>query len=163
MTRLSSIGLMEHVGVRNYLSYFRFLRSKLRDGGRLLNHCITRPHNNARARTGAFIDRYVFPDGELTGSGRIITAAQDAELEVRHEENLREHYALTLAGWCANLRDNWDECVAEVGEGTARVWGLYMAGSRWGFERNGIQLHQVLAVRVGPDGDAAYPLRPSFT
>ena len=84
--------------------------------------------------TGRFIDRYVFPDGELTGSGRIITAAQDAGLEVRHEENLREHYALTLAHWCANLVDNWDACVAEVGEATARVWGLYMAGSRYGFE-----------------------------
>jgi cyclopropane-fatty-acyl-phospholipid synthase len=160
---VSSIGLTEHVGVRNYPSYFGFLRDKLRDGGRLLNHCITRPHNNTRTHPGAFIDRYVFPDGELTGSGRIIMAAQDAQLEVRHEENLREHYALTLAGWCANLRDNWTECVAEVGEGTARVWGLYMAGSRLGFERNVIQLHQVLAVRVAPDGTSSYPLRPAFT
>ncbi|MGH3507339.1 MAG: class I SAM-dependent methyltransferase [Nocardioidaceae bacterium] len=160
---ISSIGLTEHVGVRNYQTYFSFLRGKLRDGGRLLNHCITRPHNNTRARTGAFIDRYVFPDGELTGSGRIITAAQDAELEVKHEENLREHYALTLAGWCRNLKENWGACVEEVGTGTARVWGLYMAGSRLGFERNGIQLHQVLAVRVGRDGQASYPLRPSWT
>ena len=63
---------------------------------------------------------------------------------MQHEENLRRHYALTLAGWCRNLAENWDECVAEVGEGTARVWGLYMAGSRLGFERNEIQLHQVL-------------------
>ena len=55
------------------------------------------------------------------------------------------HYAKTLAGWCRNLRENWDECVAEVGEGTARVWGLYMAGSRLAFERNEIQLHHVLA------------------
>ena len=111
-----------------YPAYFSFLRDRLRPGGRLLNHCITRPSNRAGATSAAFIDRYVFPDGELTGSGRIITAIQDAGLEVRHEENLREHYALTLAGWCRNLVDNWDECVAEVGEGTARVWGLYMAG-----------------------------------
>ena len=96
-------------------------------GGRLLNHCITRPDNRP-TQTGAFIDRYVFPDGELTGSGKIITEAQDAGLEVQHEENLRVHYAMTLAGWCANLEEHWDECVAEVGEGTARVWGLYMAG-----------------------------------
>ena len=68
-----------------------------------------------------------------------------------HEENLREHYALTLAGWCRNLVENWDECVAEVGEGTARVWGLYMAGSRLAFERNEIQLHQVLAARTTDD------------
>ena len=73
---------------------------------------------------------------------------QNVGLEVRHEENLREHYAMTLNGWCENLADNWDECVAEVGEGTAKVWGLYMAGSRLSFERNEIQLHQVLATKT---------------
>ena len=157
---VSSIGLTEHIGVHNYPSYFTFIQSKLRDGGRLLNHSITRPDNRAHAKAGSFIDRYVFPDGELTGSGRIITEIQDVGLEVRHEENLREHYALTLAGWCQNLVDNWDACVAEAGEGTARVWGLYMAGSRLGFERNVVQLHQVLAVKLGPKGQAGLPLRP---
>lgn len=158
---ISSIGLMEHVGVKNYPAYFGFVREHLREGGRLLNHCITRPDNTPR-ETGAFIDRYVFPDGELIGSGTIITHAQDAGLEVVHEENLRRHYAMTLRDWCANLVEHWDECVAEVGEGTARVWGLYMAGSRLGFERNEIQLHQVLAVHTGPDGDDGFPLRPSW-
>jgi cyclopropane-fatty-acyl-phospholipid synthase len=158
---VSSIGLTEHIGVRNYPSYFSFLRDKLVPGGRILNHCITRPDNTATG-TGAFIDRYVFPDGELTGSGRIITDMQDLGLEVRHEENLREHYALTLKGWCENLVANWDECVREVGEGTAKVWGLYMAGSRLSFERNEIQLHQVLAVRPDADGNAHFPLRPDW-
>ena len=69
---VSSIGLTEHIGVRNYPSYFGFLRDRMRPQGRLLNHCITRPHNQHQ-ETGAFIDRYVFPDGELTGSGKIIT------------------------------------------------------------------------------------------
>jgi cyclopropane-fatty-acyl-phospholipid synthase len=159
---LSSIGLTEHIGVRNYPAYFSFIRSRLRPGGRVLNHCITRPDNRSRAETGPFIDRYVFPDGELTGSGRIITAMQDAGLEVRHEENLREHYALTLQGWCRNLRENWDECVAEAGLGTAKVWGLYMAGSRIGFDCNGIQLHQVLASRTERSGDSGFPLRPTW-
>lgn len=159
---VSSIGLLEHVGVRNYPAYFSFLLDKLRDGGRLLNHCITRPVNNGRATAGAFIDRYVFPDGELTGSGTIIAAAQDSGFEVRHEENLREHYALTLKAWCANLVANWDACVDEVGVGTARVWGLYMAGSRLGFETNDVQLHQVLAVKPAPNGDAHWPLRPTW-
>nr|WP_084528220.1 cyclopropane-fatty-acyl-phospholipid synthase family protein [Nocardioides dokdonensis] len=158
---VSSIGLTEHVGVKNYPSYFGFVRDHLRDGGRLLNHCINRPDNVPR-ETGAFIDRYVFPDGELTGSGTIISRAQDAGLEVVHEENLRRHYALTLRDWCANLVEHWDACVEEVGEATARVWGLYMAGSRLGFERNEIQLHQVLAVRTGADGDDGFPLRPSW-
>ncbi len=158
---VSSIGLTEHIGVRNYPVYFTHLLNRLRPEGRLLNHCITRAHNR-REETGAFIDRYVFPDGELTGSGRIISAAQDAGFEVMHEENLRRHYALTLREWCANLRDNWDECVAEVGEGTARVWGVYMAGSRIGFERNEVQLHQVLAVRTGEDGQDGFGLRPEW-
>lgn len=158
---VSSIGLLEHVGVRRYGSYFRFLRDALRPGGRMLNHCITRPHNR-RQETGAFIDRYVFPDGELTGVGRIVTAAQDAGLEVLHVEDLRHHYALTLRDWCRNLVEHWDACVEEVGVGTARVWGLYMAGSRLGFERNGIQLHQVLLSRTTDDGSNDWPLRPAW-
>jgi cyclopropane-fatty-acyl-phospholipid synthase len=158
---VSSIGLTEHIGIANYSAYFRFLRSKLRTGGLLLNHCITRPDNRSAPAASGFIDRYVFPDGELTGSGRIITEAQDAGLEVLHEENLRPHYALTLHEWCANLVEHWDEAVAEVGLGTARVWGLYMAGSRLGFERNVVQLHQVLAVKMDERGGGVdLPLRP---
>ena len=65
-----------------------------------------------------------------------------------HEENLRHHYALTLRDWCRNLVEHWDEAVAEVGLPTAKVWGLYMAGSRLGFETNVVQLHQVLAVKL---------------
>ena len=158
---VSSLGLTEHIGVANYPAYFGFLKSKMRPGALLLNHCITRPDNRTGATAGGFIDRYVFPDGELTGSGRIITEAQDAGLEVVHEENLRQHYAMTLRDWCANLVEHWDEAVAEVGLGTAKVWGLYMAGSRLGFERNVIQLHQVLAVKLDErGGDGGLPLRP---
>jgi cyclopropane-fatty-acyl-phospholipid synthase len=160
---VSSIGLTEHIGVRNYPAYFAFLRDRLRPGGRLLNHCITRPENTHRPRVrDGFIDRYVFPDGELTGSGRIITEVQNVGLEVFHEENLREHYARTCGAWCQNLVKHWDVCVEEVGEATARVWGLYLAGSRLGFERNRIQLHQVLAVRPHADGGSGMPLRPDW-
>ncbi|TFB54153.1 class I SAM-dependent methyltransferase [Cryobacterium tagatosivorans] len=161
---VSSIGLLEHIGVRNYPSYFRFLQARLRPGGLLLNHCITRPDNRSEPSTRGFIDRYVFPDGELTGSGRIISAAQDVGLEVLHEENLRQHYAMTLRDWCANLARHWDEAVAEVGLHTAKVWGLYMAGSRLAFETGGIQLHQVLAVRPDAAGSVGdLPLRPWWT
>lgn len=158
---VSSIGLIEHIGVRNYPAYFEAIRERLRPGGRLLNHSITRSHNQPTA-TGAFIDRYVFPDGELIGSGTVIAAAQDAGLEVQHSENIRRHYALTLAGWSRNLVENWDECVAEVGEGTARVWGLYMAGSRLAFERDEIELHHVLATRTDQGGDPSFPMRPDW-
>jgi len=158
---ISSIGLTEHIGVRNYPSYFGFLLDRLKPGGRLLNHCITRPDNHFR-HTGAFIDRYIFPDGELIGSGRIIAEAQDAGFEVRHEENLREHYALTLAAWSDNLVAHWDEAVAEVGHPTAKIWGLYLAACRVGFERNNTQLHQVLAVKLDDDANAHFPLRPTW-
>ncbi len=160
---VSSIGLTEHIGVANYPAYFAFLRSKLRPGGRLLNHCITRPDNRHTPRVKrGFIDRYVFPDGELTGVGRISTEIQDAGLEVRHVESLREHYAMTCAAWCANLVEQWDECVAEVGLAVARTWGLYLAGSRLGFETDQIELHQVLAVRRHDDGASDMPLRPTW-
>ncbi|RYJ00019.1 MAG: SAM-dependent methyltransferase, partial [Actinomycetales bacterium] len=135
---------------------------RLKPEGRLLNHSITRA-DNKKTSTGAFIDRYVFPDGELTGSGRMITEIQDAGLEVHHEENLRMHYAKTLSGWNQNLVEHWDACVAEVGEATARTWGLYIAGSRMGFETNEIQLHQVLATKTTPEGSSGYPLRPTWT
>jgi cyclopropane-fatty-acyl-phospholipid synthase len=160
---VSSIGLTEHIGVANYPAYFSFLGSKLRPGGRLLNHSITRPNNFHPARVrGGFIDRYVFPDGEVTGVGRIITDLQNAGLEPRHEENLREHYGRTCAAWCENLVANWDACVAEAGEATAKVWGLYLAGSRLGFERRQVELHQVLAVRPDERGNASFPLRPTW-
>ncbi len=70
----------------------------------------------------------------------------DDGFEVRHEENLREHYAKTLAAWCANLDAHWPEAVTEVGLGAPRVWPLYMAGIRLGFDHNRIELHQVLGV-----------------
>ncbi len=159
---VSSIGLTEHVGARNLPGYFRFLAARLREGGRLLNHCITRPSTRERHRTGPFIDRYVFPDGELEGVGTIVSAMQDNGFEVRHQENLREHYARTLAAWCENLDANWDEAVSEAGVRRARVWALYMAASRLAFERRRIELHQVLGVKPSTSGAASMPLRPDW-
>jgi cyclopropane-fatty-acyl-phospholipid synthase len=159
---VSSIGLTEHIGAANLASYFSFLSGKLRAEGRMLNHTITRPSNLERQRTGKFIDRYVFPDGELEGPGTILSAMHDNGFEVRHEENLREHYAMTLREWGANLERGWEEAVREVGERRARAWRLYMAASRFGFDRNTIQLHQTLGVKVAADGRSGMPLRPDW-
>ena len=159
---VSSIGLTEHVGKGQLPGYFRFLRAKLQPEGRLLNHCITRPTTKWPARAGKFINRYVFPDGELEAVGTIVSAMQDNGLEVRHEENLREHYAQTLRAWVANLEEHWEESVREVGESRARVWRLYMAASRLGFDRDHIELHQVLGVRTADDGTSGMPLRPTW-
>ena len=91
---VSSIGLTEHIGKANFAGVLPPLRSRLKPEGRLLNHCITRPDGNGGGvRAGGFIDRYIFPDGELEGPGTIVSAMHDNGFEVRHEENLREHYA----------------------------------------------------------------------
>jgi cyclopropane-fatty-acyl-phospholipid synthase len=159
---ISSIGLTEHIGVRQLPAYFEFLLRRLRPGGRLLNHCITVPTNETGVQKRGFITRYIFPDGELTGVGRIVSTMHEVGFEVRHEENLREHYALTTAAWSANLDAHWDESVAEVGLAKARTWRLYLAGVRLGFERNTVQLHQVLGVKPHPDGRADMSLRPDW-
>ena len=156
---VSSIGLTEHIGLKQLSGYFQFLYGRLRPGGRLLNHCITMPTNAEGVKRGWFIQRYVFPDGELTGVGRLVSEMQDIGFEVRHEENLREHYGMTTRDWSTNLNAHWDEVVAEVGIGKARVWRLYLAGVQLAFEQNGIQLHQVLGVKPHPDGNAEVPLR----
>jgi cyclopropane-fatty-acyl-phospholipid synthase len=159
---ISSIGLTEHVGKDQLAAYFAFLYARLRPRGRLLNHCITRPNNrHPLLLRGGFVDRYVFPDGELLGPGHLASEIHDAGFELRHEENLREHYARTLAAWSANLEAHWPQAVAEVGEERARVWRLYMAGSRVSFTEDYLELHQMLGVKTR-QGDAGMPLRPSW-
>jgi cyclopropane-fatty-acyl-phospholipid synthase len=86
---------------------------------------------------------------------------QAPSFEVRHVESLREHYALTLRAWVANLEANWEEAVAEVGAARARVWRLYMAASALNFEAGRTQVHQVLAVRADR-GRSGMPLRTTF-
>ena len=160
---VSSIGITEHIGKANVPGYFKFLNGKLKEGGRMLNHCITRPDNTGPSiYKDGFINRYVFPDGELEGPGWLAGVMNDNGFEIRHEENLREHYSKTLMAWCDNLDAHWDEAVAEVGMGTARVWKLYMAGCILGFDRNVVQLHQILGVKLNKDGSSGMPLRPDW-
>jgi len=159
---ISSVGMSEHVGDKQLDEYFAHLRKLLSDDGRLLNHCITRPHGGLKARAGAFIDRYIFPDGELSGPDRVIEAMTNAGFELRHSEDLREHYAMTLAKWCENLTSHWEEAVAEVGLTRARLWNLYMTMSRIGFETNGIQIHQFLGDPTTANGISKFPLRPDW-
>ncbi|CAB4828239.1 MAG: methyltransferase domain-containing protein [Actinobacteria bacterium] len=182
---ISSIGMFEHVGRRSMELYIRSLYHLLKPGGRFLNHAIGRPAtrdlnpNPTRIKEltrqvsiaaglrgpsrvhSPFIERYVFPDGELHEVGTLVSMFQAHGFEVRHLEGLREHYALTLRQWVKNLEARWDQACAEVGAERARVWRLYMAGSAVGFERHHLEIHQVLCVR--PEiGDAKMPLRPMF-
>lgn len=159
---VSSVGMSEHVGDSNLDLYFSHLHSLIKDKGRILNHCITRPRSDQTAKTGAFIDRYIFPDGELSAPSRVTEALHDAGFELRHSENLREHYAKTLFKWCENLNSNWDAAVSEVGENRARIWNLYMQMCRIGFESNSIQIHQFLGVDNDEFGRNTFPLRLKF-
>ena len=159
---ISSIGMFEHVGLARLDEYFDRMHGLVRPGGRFLNHAISRPAGErARFDRRGFINRYVFPDGELHEVGAVVSAVQRARFEARHMESLREHYARTLRCWVANLERSWTEAVAEVGAARARVWRLYMAGSALNFEANRTAIHQVLAVR--PDGGRSdMPLRPDW-
>jgi cyclopropane-fatty-acyl-phospholipid synthase len=160
---ISSIGMFEHVGSRRTAEYLGALRRLLRPGGRLLNHAISRPaRERTEMRSRSFINRYVFPDGELMEAGQVVSAAQSAELEARNLENLREHYNLTLRHWVANLEANWDDSVAQVGEARTRVWHLYLAGAAENFRRGAIYVHQLLAVRPTASGGSGMALRPDW-
>ncbi|GGX99225.1 SAM-dependent methyltransferase [Streptomyces anandii] len=158
---ISSIGMAEHVGAARYLEYTRALYALLKPGGRLLNHQIgRRPQGDESSyHVDEFIDAYVFPDGELAPIGTTVTQLERAGFEVRDVESLREHYALTLRRWVANLEADWARAVRLTSPGRARVWKLYMAASALAFERNRIGVNQVLAVRSPESGDSGMPLR----
>jgi cyclopropane-fatty-acyl-phospholipid synthase len=159
---ISSVGMVEHVGRAKLPLYFADLHRLLRPGGRLLNHGISLPGDPALGavaprvggaplpRARSFVERFVFPDGELHEIGAMVSVMQAAGFEARHVESLREHYAATLRAWVANLERGWERAVELAGPGRARVWRLYMSGCALGFEAGQIQIHQVLAVR--PDG-----------
>jgi len=157
---ISSIGMAEHVGAANLAGYAADLFALLRPQGRLLNHAISlRPDDPQQGpESSSFIDRYVFPDGELVPIAAMGAALEDAGFEVRDMEALREHYALTLRAWVANLERNWDGAVAAATPARARVWRLYMTASALSFAANDIGVNQVLAVKPGPDGTSGMPL-----
>jgi cyclopropane-fatty-acyl-phospholipid synthase len=183
---ISSIGMSEHVGRRSLDSYTQVLFDLVRPGGRFLNHAIGRPASfnedpdpskvseisrqvqialglRGPSKIGSpFIERYVFPDGELQEVGTLVSMFQAHGFEVRHLESLREHYALTLRYWVDNLTKRFDEAVEEVGVQRARVWRLYMSGSAVGFERHHLEIHQILCVRP-QHGASGLALRPDFS
>jgi cyclopropane-fatty-acyl-phospholipid synthase len=159
---ISSIGMAEHVGAERYLEYAEVLYQLLKPGGRLLNHQIARPprRDESAYSVDEFIDAYVFPDGELAPIGTTVTQLERAGFEVRDVESIREHYALTLRRWVANLEAQWARAVKLTSPPRARVWRLYMAASAVAFERNRIGVNQVLAVRTPEaSGASGMPLR----
>lgn len=154
--KIASVGMFEHVGLKNLPLYFRIAYRLLKPGGLLLNHAIARSQL-APVHHDSFVERYVFPDGRLVTLTETLAAAQSQGFEVRDVENLREHYELTLRQWVAGLKAHREELLRQVPEKTYRIWLLYLAGSAAAFQRGDIAIYQTLLSR--PDrGKSGLPL-----
>lgn len=144
--KVSSIGMFEHVGLANLPTYLATVQRVLRPGGLFLNHGITHDEEGwNKTLATAFINRYVFPDGELDCVSNIQLGMERAGFEIHDVEGLRPHYALTLRHWVQRLEARREEALREVDEPTYRVWRLYMAACALEFESGGTGVYQVLA------------------
>ncbi len=155
--RIASIGMFEHVGLANLGAYFRQIHDLLKPGGIAMNHGITASTVDSRwvgMGAGEFIDRYVFPNGELPHVSRAISELSAAGLELADAESLRRHYALTLAAWSAAFERHQSALQAIAGERITRIWRVYLAGCAHAFAHGWINLYQLLAFRptVAPRG-----------
>lgn len=166
--RVVSVGMVEHVGLARLSEYFERLYELTAPGGLFMNHGIVAApvarrswaHRQIARRVwgeGEFIDRYVFPDGELVPLGAMVGAAERAGFQTVDVESLRPHYARTLRHWVSRLEGGHDEAAALVGEPTYRVWRLYMAASAHGFASGRLNLAQVLLARRRADGTIDAP------
>lgn len=154
--KLVSVGMFEHVGEALLPAYFNQAWRLLRPGGVFLNHGIARSGAGPLPRGHSFVDRYIFPDGELVPVSTTVRVAEECGFEVRDVENLREHYALTLRHWAERLEAHHDEVCRLTDETTYRIWRL-MCSSAEGFERGQLSLCQTLLSR--PDqGRSRLPL-----
>ncbi|CAK18127.1 C17 cyclopropane fatty acid synthase CfaB [Pseudomonas entomophila] len=158
--KVVSVGMFEHVGHANLELYCRKLFSAVREGGLVMNHGITAKHVDGRPvgrGAGEFIDRYVFPHGELPHISMISASIGEVGLEVVDVESLRLHYAKTLNHWSENLENQLHRAAALVPEQALRIWRLYLAGCAYAFSKGWINLHQILAVKPYADGHHELP------
>jgi len=167
--KIASVGMVEHVGLSHLPVYFASAFRALKAGGLFLNHGIVslreaRPKSIRDKifaklwKADSFIDTYVFPDGKLTASADVISAAEASGFEVRDVESLREHYAMTLRHWVRSLDEKSREAIGIVGNHTYRVWKLYMAGSAHAFATAGINVIQTLLAKPDAVGRSNLPL-----
>jgi cyclopropane-fatty-acyl-phospholipid synthase len=158
--KIASVGMFEHVGQVNMPAYFGKVFALLKPGGLIMNHGITagsiRP-GKLGAGMGEFIEKYIFPGGELLHISHVLRDMAAAHLEIVDVENLRPHYARTLWAWSDALESRLDEArrvlaahKAEDADRILRAYRLYLAGCAMTFEQGWISLHQVLAAK--PDG-----------
>ena len=158
--KIVSVGMFEHVGHANLREYCEILSKAVREGGLVMNHGITSKHTDGRPvgrGAGDFIDRYVFPNGELPHLSMITAEISEAGLEVVDVESLRLHYARTLEHWSQRLEHNLEAAAKQVPEQTLRIWRLYLAGCAYAFARGWINIDQILATKAYADGSLELP------
>jgi cyclopropane-fatty-acyl-phospholipid synthase len=159
--KVASVGMFEHVGLRNLSVYFNVVRRLLKEHGLFLNHGITSSDTHNRAvglGAGEFIGRYVFPKGELPHLHRAVHDMSQQDFEVCDVESLRPHYAKTLGTWSDRFEKHFAQAVAHSSERTARIWRLYLAGCAYAFEQGWVSIYQVLASKQTKPGRTALPL-----
>ncbi|EST38254.1 hypothetical protein N566_08520, partial [Streptomycetaceae bacterium MP113-05] len=155
---VSTIEMGEHVGDAEYPAFAKTLYGKLRPGGRVLVQQMSRGANAPGG--GAFIESYIAPDMHMRPLGRTLALLEEAGLEVRGTESIREHYVRTIRAWHDTLEARWNDFTDLVGEHTARVWRLYLVGGALAFEERRMGVDQLLAVRPSAEGTADLPPTP---
>lgn len=161
--KISSIGMSEHIGLKNYPRYFHKINTLLRDRGMVLNHAIARSSKKTKRAAAKirperkFILKYIFPGSELTPVGSTTDCMEETGFEVHDVESWREHYALTLRAWCKNLSANKDAAIEMVGAERYRLWVAYLAGGSGGFTNGSIKLFQVVATKRASKGLSGMP------
>jgi len=150
--RITSVGMFEHVGRKNLPGYFRKVHDLLADDGVAMNHGITSSDAESGETAlggGEFIDRYVFPDGELPHIGLALEAAQRGGLEAVDVESLRRHYAHTLDLWAENFEARAEEAKRLVDDEKFRIWRVYLAGCAYAFEHDDVSIFQIVCRKAG--------------
>ncbi|MEO7494387.1 MAG: cyclopropane-fatty-acyl-phospholipid synthase family protein [Massilia sp.] len=154
--RITSVGMFEHVGVAQLPAYFGRIHALLAPDGVVMNHGITTTDVAHRASPyggGEFIDRYVFPQGELAHLGTVIQAMQQGGLEVRDVENLRRHYARTCELWTENFEARAEQLMTLTDARRFRIWHVYLAGCSYAFSHDWISLYQIVCGKAGRSAD----------
>jgi cyclopropane-fatty-acyl-phospholipid synthase len=163
--KIASVGMFEHVGLKNLPVYFSKIESLLADQGLVLNHGITARDVDSRevgAGAGDFIEQYVFPGGELPHLSLALKEIAAAGLEVTDVESLRRHYARTCNEWASRLESNREQASAIAGERRFRIWEVYLAGCAHAFSHGWINIYQVLACKADNTANIPLPLTRDY-
>lgn len=160
--KIASVGMFEHVGIKNLATYFQTVQRLLARDGLFLNHGITSDVEGWPDNLGhTFVNRYVFPDGQLETVSNIQRQMELAQFEILDVESMRRHYALTLQHWISQLASQHDQALKYVSEATFRIWLAYMTASRLSFENGHLGIYQILVGHRAVD-HARQPLTRAY-